>query len=431
MALEPDWWDALAADAAVRDLGVELRPIEDWHVPGADEFERSDGTINIPALTERHVDICAGTILVGSGPVVPRRLMAFDDPVHWYLNPDKPDVLWCALDSSYPAWLWIPVEPTPAAFAEVLSASHPTPKLRLTELNRTAHGFIGYTTDVKIPNVYSGEFVHFNGHDLDRYMTMVHYTEVDSWGSYQLDDPMKDHVEPVSPLVMTAFKRNNMTGAQMIGRIPSMTWRTLHSRSYVSFEVHQRDLLCAAVRYRSSPESHQRVVARLNDEFGMDFPVDMPLDAIGTLTGFEFGRERVLGHYLTEPETPGHLAAGLRVFAALWSGDLRETLRLRAFAGHEAPQVRASLCRLANWYGYRFLLEDLAFASTDPDAVSQLEYLQLTLGSDEGDNYNAFDDYFSGVPVMVDRNGEAVATVNPPGRDDDEDYEEDEEEDAS
>jgi hypothetical protein len=66
-------------------------------------------------------------------------------------------------------------------------------------------------------------------------------------------------LEPTPLPAITGFKRRNHTSAQMLGRIPSMTWRTVHSRSYVSFEIHQRDIVCAAVHYRPSPESHQKV----------------------------------------------------------------------------------------------------------------------------------------------------------------------------
>jgi hypothetical protein len=237
---------------------------------------------------------------------------------------------------------------------------------------------------------------------------------------------MADEIETVSPLAMSAFKRDNQTSAQMLGRIPSMTWRTLHSRSYLSFEVHQRDIVCAAVRYRPSPASHQKVVAQLREETGIDYPVDLPLDVIGSLCGFGFSRERDLVRNLDAPEQPGYLLGGIRVCAALWSGDLRSTMRLRDFADHADGEVRLTLARVAQWYGYRFLFEELSLAETDPELLGQFEYLQVTLGSDGGDPYNAFDDYFSGSPIMVDRQGNPVEVDNPPNWDDDEDYDDEE-----
>jgi hypothetical protein len=181
------------------------------------------------------------------------------------------------------------------------------------------------------------------------------------------------------------------------------------------------------VQYRTSPASHQKVVAQLRAETGIDYPVDLPLDVIGALGGFGFNRERDLLANLEAPEQPGHLLGGIRVCAALWSGDLRSTMRLREFADHADPEVRLTLARVAQWYGYRFLFEELSLAETDPDLLGRFEYLQITLGSDGGDPYNAFDDYFSGSAIMIDQQGEPVEVENRADWDDDEyDDEEDE-----
>jgi hypothetical protein len=422
---QPDWWDALTSDPNVLALGIEWKRPEDW-TPPEDDSIFGAGTMDVVSLTERHEAISGGKLLVGTGPTVTRRVIPIDADVHWYLDPGKPDALWSALGYAYPAWLWVPVEPTAEALAEVLSSSHPTPALERTELTETSRGFLGFMHQVMVPNVYSGDMVDLNGLDLDRYMTMVHYVDAGFWGSHWQDDPMSDAPGEAGPIGMLAFKNDYLTGAQRIGRVPSMTWRTLHSRSYVSFEVHQRDVVCAAVRYRPSPASHQKVVAQINEELNGDFPVDMPLDAIGALTGFNFARESGLIDNLTEPESTEYLIGGLRAFAALWSGDLRQTRRLREFTDHPDTEVRLTLARIATWYCYRFLLQDLALAETDPDLIDELETMQMRLGSGPGDNYNAFGDYFSETPVMVDSDGHAVEVVNPPDWDDD--YEDDEEE---
>jgi len=139
--------------------------------------------------------------------------------------------------------------------------------------------------------VYSGEFGSVDGLELDRYFTRVQFVEVDSWGSAHLDDPLRDDMPAASPLVLVAASRRGGHKQQRLGRVPSMTWRTVHSRSYLSFEIHMRELVCAAVRYRPAPNSHQAVVAELNETFGTTFPTDLPLDVIGALTGFGYNRE--------------------------------------------------------------------------------------------------------------------------------------------
>jgi hypothetical protein len=417
MTQPPDWWESLIADPVTQRLGI------DWHAPSdwkPVDDEAWTGTMSNELLDSMDAQQRAGKVLVGSGPAVSRRAMGHDSKVNWFLDPEQPQQLWCALGEFYAAWLWVPIAPTASAVAEVLSASHPRPELTRLDLTSFTRGFLGFRDEVLVPHVYSGDMVELNGHDLDRYFTGVEYVEQSSWASAKLDDPMRDEVESVSPVVMLAASKQNNSNTQLLGRIPSMTWRTAHSRSYLSFEIHSRAVVCASVRYRPAPASHQDVVKRLNDEYNADFPTDLPLDVIGALSGFNFARETGLIHNLTEPEDMDQLAAGIRIFAALWCGDLKQTARLREFAGHEEPTVRLAVAQAASWYGYRFLLEEIALAETEPDMIAALENLVIQ-GSDP-DTFNAFGDHFHEQPVMIDRNGDAVHTwTHDPGDDEPED----------
>lgn len=400
----PQWWQSLTEDEAVTALGITWREPKDWEPPGEDS---SAGTLNNEATRELDAQIRESALLVGTGPSVSMRGLGIEAVAAWYLDPSDPQRLWCALGDFYDPRLWIPVDPNPDALAEVLSASHPKPASPNTELTGFVRAFLGFRREVLLPNVYGGQLVPFNGHDLDRYTTLMRYLEHASWGSSHAEDPYQDDFEAVSPLELGAYEQRHRLKAQLLGCVPSMTWRTLHSRSLLSFEIHSRGLVFAAVRYRPTPKSHHAVVERVNTAFDMNYPLDLPLDVLGALTCFDFLTEPDLGHLLDEPESGKHLATALHVYAALWHGDLRKTLRLRDFVAHPEPEVRQAVLRVAADYNYRFLFEEAALADPESPDLPQLERF-LIFGGDP-DNYNAFGDDFAGQqPVMVDKDGRPV-----------------------
>ena len=404
MRQPPDWWADLIAETTARQLGIR------WNNP--DEFKPVDDEAWTGTMSNEHLDALdaqqrAGKVVVGTGPQVTNRGTGTTATVQWYLDPAAPQRLWCALAEFYPAWLWIDVEPRADELAAVLSASHPKPRLDRRTLTAFSRGFLGFRPEVGIPNIHSGEMVPFNGADLDGYFGGVRYVEPGGWGSSRLDDPLPDDL-PVGDPDDLAAAAGVDSHAQLLGRVPSMTWRTLHSRSHLSFEVHMRGLVYAAVRYRPSPPTHRAVLRRFNENYRSCFPLDMPLDVVGALAGFQFATEETLEPFLTEPRDTIELATGLRVFAGLWCGDLRRVHRLREFADHTDPGVRLELARAANWYGYRFLLEEIALAETDPEMVANLE--GLIIEGSRPDTFNAFGDHFDERPIMIDRNGAPVDT---------------------
>lgn len=405
MTQPPSWWESLVADPVTQRFGIDWRDPSDFK-PVTDESWT--GTMSNELLDSLDARARDSKVLIASGPSIKRRGTTEPSTVHWYLDPAEPQQLWCALDECYAAWLWIPVAPTAEAIADALEQSHPSPQLNRQQLTKFNRGFLGFAHEVAIPQIHSGDMVAFNGPDLDRYVTGIQYLEFGSWASSRLDDPLQADVDYESPqAVLTAANQRNIQ-AQLLGRIPSKTWRTLHSRSYLSFEVHTRDVVCVSVRYRPSPSSHHSVVAALNSEYDSHFPADLPLDVVGALAGFQYAREHHLIHNLTQPEHSQQLSAAIRIFAALWSGDLQQTFQLREFCKHEDPDVRLALARVASWYGYRFLLEEIALAETAPDTIASLE--SLIIQGSKADVFNAFADDFEDRPVIVDRNGEHVET---------------------
>lgn len=394
----PDWLRATPG----RGLGVEWLDQAEWVPLVVEDYPAR--TMIFEHLVDADREIRTGKVLVARGPSITRRIAAFEVLVCWYVDPTAPDRLWCALGESYPGWLWFAVEPTEQAMTEALGGMFPKPGLGEAELIRKERGFAGYRSEVVLPNVYSGELVPFNGHDLDRYFTGVPFVEYNSWGSARTEDPLLDDIPATSPIAVLAASREGRHAQQLLGRVPSMSWRTVHSRSYLSFEIHTVELICVRLAYRPSPPSHRAVVRRCNEELGFNLPADVPLDVVGALTGFGFNGEQDIIENVTKPDNLGQLADGLRICAALWEGDLASTLRLREFARHPERNIRLAIVRIAHSYNLPFLLYDVALASEDDPELSAAVEDVIERGCTPED-LNVFEDHFDGMPMFVDEEG--------------------------
>jgi len=408
----PDWWGGLAGQR----LGVGWLDPADWE-PAWQHVEES-GAMGREHLHSDDELLRKGKILVGTGPETVRRWTGQRLAAAWYVDPEEPDVLWCAPGAFYPAWLWIPVRPSPAGVREALGEPFPAPAAARAELTGFARGFLGLRHSVAVPDVppvedvppweaeAADDFVAVDGPSLDRYAKIVKYLDPQPWGSAREEDPYPEEVPGGrrEPRLMDLAPIRDGHRLQRLGRVPSMTWRTVHSRSQLSIEIHTREVVCAAVRYRPSPDAHRAVVRRFNDVHGERYPEDVPLDALGVLAAWDFRVEDDLAHTLDDPGDADAVGAGLRCLAALWHGDLRRSLRLREWAAHPHPDVRANLAAIANAYGYRFLLQELALTETDPEELANLE--DMLDHSPDPDAYNAFHDDFGGAPIIVDEHGD-------------------------
>lgn len=398
----PDWWDGLTAER----LGVVWLDPAEWE-PAWQHVEEPG------ALYPEHLDLDdellrKGKLLVGTGPDAGRRWTAQRSAAAWYVDPDEPDVLWCALGGFYPAWLWVPVEPTAAGVREAVGAPFPARPAARAELTRTARGVVGPLREVLVPDVPaeqgvpSGDLVPLDGAALDRYGRAVRFLDPQPWGSARDEDPYPedapgDHLADFAPI-------RDGHRMQRLGRVPSMSWRTLHSRSHVAIEIHTRDVVCAAARYRPAPDSHRAVVRRINEAHGERYPEDLPLDVVGVLACWDFDVEDDIVPDLDDPDAAGF---AVRCLAALRHGDLRRVLELREWAAHPDPAVRADLALVAHSYNYRFLLQELLLAETDGDEAARLEDLLDHAPGPEA--VNAFRDDFGGAAVLVDEAGDPIA----------------------
>ncbi|TDE32175.1 hypothetical protein [Actinomadura sp. 6K520] len=412
----PDWWHGLTGAR----LGVDWLDPADWE-PAWQHIEESG------AMSPEHLDaedelLRKGKLLVGTGPETVRRWTRQRLGAAWYVDPEEPGVLWCAPGGFYPAWLWVPVEPTAAGVREALGEPFPAPAAARVELTGFVRGFLGLRHLVTVPDVppeegvppweaaAADDLVVADGPSLDRYAKTVKFLDPQPWGSARQEDPYPEEFPGgnAAPRLLDHVPTRDGHRLQRLGRVPSMTWRTVHSRSQLSIEIHTREVVCAAVRYRPSPAAHREVVRRINEVHDERYPEDLPLDALGVLAGWDFGVEEDLARNLDDPDDPDAVGAGLRCLAALWHGDLRRCLELREWAAHPDPAVRANLAVIAHSYGHRFLLQELALTERDPGELAALE--GLLDHSPAPAARNAFRDDFGGAAITVDEAGDPVPT---------------------
>ncbi|WP_329521980.1 hypothetical protein [Spirillospora sp. NBC_01491] len=361
----PDWLVRLRADPGAAALGVawpdesalrEEAEREEEHV--SDGIMHTDATIGHVREHRPHM------LRVASGPGY-AGTNGFEHEAAWFVDTREPDGLLLAPSASYPTFLWIPAGTTVDGMRGALGGLFPTPRPTRVTLPKTARGFLGYAHQIGVPNVYDGTFGPIDGLELDRYYTMNTFTEVQSWGSAILDDPSPD--EALSPL--QAMARFRECREQSPG-VPSMTWRTSASGSYVSIEAHMGRIFVAEARYRPNP--NPEVIERMNAEFGSAFPTDLPVDVVGALIGFDFQTLEVWERELAVEEDPGHVLGKMEIAVALAHGDLDAAERLRPHFAHRDPGVRAPLMTFALNYNLEFLLEELLLTEPDEQMAEQV-----------------------------------------------------------
>lgn len=397
----PQWLTVLGTPALGGDLGIRRFGPPEWE----EVEDPADYPVNTMLTDQLEAADCAvreGKVLVAQGPANSRRFPLFPGDVQWYADPAEPGLLWCALGYFCPGWLWVPVTPQSDALAELLGGMFPRPALKMADFTRHERGFVGNLDDLSLPNMRTGDPVAFSGPNLDRYFSRVPFVDGDSWGSAHDDDPAPER-DGGSILQGMGTGKSSPYSQQMLGRVPSKTWRAMHSGSYMSLEIHGRTLVCVRLSYRPAPASHQAVVARCNADFGLDLPADLPLDVVGALTCFPYNTEADIIHNITRPDSPDQLAGGLRAVAALAEGDLEKMMMLRQYASHPDRAVRLSVLKIANSYNLPFLLEEIALASEgDADILETVDYL---IERDiRPDNQNMFRDHLPG-PVFVGEDG--------------------------
>lgn len=362
----PNWLHTLRENPEVAKLGVSFLPAHEIEPPP----EVTDGLDSPPAvmLDQTIVDAWLAAlphmVCVAEGPSASRGDMPVETPAEWYLDLRDPHGLWLAPSSDFPPMLWIAAGANVAGMTAALGGLFP-PRRRLhTQLPASARWYTGHLDQLMVPNVYSGEYVAANGHDLDRYFTMNPFVKWGWWGSEYLDNPHPD--EQLSPLAGVVLQRRY--GKQRRGRVPAMTWQTVHSGSYISFEAHRGGPVVICARYL--PSRHVEVVERINSGFGTAYPVELPVDVIAALLGFSLSSA---ARFLGPDSDPADVAAEIPIVAALSHGDLEMAARLRRYVSHPSLPVRQTLGQVALDYNYLFLLEEMRLVEQDAQLATLID----------------------------------------------------------
>lgn len=371
------WMPALRRDSELESLGLQ------WLGEGQSEqilrellaaHERGPlGTMHTEATLRRSRELLATRRAVARGPGS-RTREGVEQPCFLFVDALRPqDGLWLALSESYPPFLWIRVEPRPGGVRRALGESFPPPRLTHVDMVGRARGFLGYRSRLFVPSPYGGGLEPAGIMELDRHFSINPFVESAAWGSAYDDDPWPDEIPDQPDLVLKLAERQAVVTQQARGRVWSSTRRTRHSRSYLTLEIHHRDLFVAEVRYR--PSAHAGVVEAMNAYFGCDYPADMPVDAVAALLGFQFEGAGDLEAEVLHAEDPEELAGLIHVLSALRHDDLGVLHLYRSLLEHPASIVRSTIGEIAVAYNYEALLEEMSLREPDAELRAEIEAL--------------------------------------------------------
>ncbi|MCA9710842.1 MAG: tetratricopeptide repeat protein [Myxococcales bacterium] len=383
-AAELGWLDALAPwMSALRRNGELARRGVEWlsraHAERigralVTEYERGPlGTMHTSATLERSRELLETRRAVALGPGSRTREGVVERSV-LFVDVARPrEGLWLALSESYPPFLWIRLAPEPGAILGALAEYFPRPRRSRLDMSRQARGFLGYRSALLVPSPYTGGMEPATIVELDRHFALNPFVESTSWGSAYDDDPWPDQIPSQPGLVHKIAEHQRLVSEQARGHVWSLTRRTRHSRSYLTIEVHHREVFVAQLRYRPSP--FVEVIEAMNAYFGCDYPTDMPVDAVAALLGFQFDGARDLEVELARATDPEQLAGLLLVLSALRHGDLGAIELYRRYVDHPAPVVRSTLADVAVACNHEVLLEEMSIREPDPDLRAEIEAL--------------------------------------------------------
>jgi hypothetical protein len=396
----PAWLARLRADPAVAVMDVRVLPVDEFEAPREateDELLSVGVMLDRPVL-EAWLGALPHLVQVAEGPTFRRADLPVDMSAEWYVDVRRPDRLWLAPSREFPTMLWIPAGTGVEGMVAALEGLIPLGDWSRTQLPAAARWFAGHLGQLVVANVYTGDLVQATGHELDRYFTMNPFVRFGWWGSEYVDNPYPG--EPVEAAVGVLLQREY--GKQRRGRVPSMTWQTVYSGSFISFEAHPRGPVVINLRYR--PTRHVEVVERINTEFGSAYPTDLPVDVIAALIGFGSCSVEQAERDANPDGDPDDVAADVTVLAALYHGDLGAVGQLRRYLSHPSITVRRSLGQAALDYNYLFMLEEMRLIEPDREFAAVIDRALNNNGNPQS-SVDPFDNFgFSDEPdAWLDR----------------------------
>jgi len=375
-ALTP-WLAAFREDRRLERLGVEwLSKARSDRISVTLEVDYEDGplgTMHTAATLERSRALLETRTAVAQGPGSRTREGVLEPSILFIDTARPQDGLWLALSSGYPPFLWLRVAPTIDDLTTVLAEFFPRPRRSRVDMSRQTRGFIGYRSRFVVPSPVTGGLEPATLVELQRHLAINPFVESVCWGSAYAEDPWPDEIPDQPGVVHKIAEHQRMVARQEPGHAWSLTWRTRHSRSYLSIEVHHHDIYVAQLRYR--PSVHSEAVETMNTHFGCDYPVDMPVDAVAALLGFQFDGARDLEAQLPTASDPEQLAGLLLVLSALRHEDLGVLELYRRYVDHPATVVRSTVGDIAVAHNHEVLLEEMSVREPDVQLRTEIEAL--------------------------------------------------------
>lgn len=373
----PTWLQRVRADPKPRGLGVRWLGDEESlqqteALVSTYNEDGPQGTLHSEATLALSLDLFSGRRVVAQGPsTITREGRA--EPSWLLVDIHEPNGLLLALSDAYPPFLWLEAGETTESLCRTLGEFFPRPNRERVTMENAARGFMGYRLQFGVPSPYTGGIEPANALELDHHFTLNPFLETASWGSDYADDPWPDEIPDQPDYEVKLSERQRKVAEQATGAVWSVSRRTRHSRSYVSIELHHRDVFVIEVRY--APSSHGAPVERMNAHFGSDYPTDLPVDVVGALLGFRFDSASDLQTQLEATAAPDKIAGCLTVLSALRHSDMGATRIYRRYMDHPDPVVRATLCNIFAAYNFESLLEEMSLSEPDPEVAQQLESL--------------------------------------------------------
>ncbi len=334
----------LHAILAAADASLILSDEQTAHAGGDEQRERyaedtwTMGTMWSPPLWSACRDAVARLEQLAETP--PRRTSDFtgiEIASVFFVDTADPTTLLYAPNPEMPAALFVPV-PADVASVRTVLAEYSAGRERTVQLR----AWMGFGSQLLIPNVYSGELGAVDDHELDRFFVF-------------------------SPVATT------------------LTRRTYFSGSKFSYEQHGEDLFIWDLAYPPCTTSPP-AIANFKKITGYDFPPDMPVDLAAAVEGFEFSTAADLEARI--PDDPQNTAPILTVIAAIAWHSLTTPDKLRKYVDRD-PGVQANLVNAAFRYGWEPLIATILRAALDPemqshiaDALAGLDYPILPSTSD-------------------------------------------------
>ncbi len=372
----PTWLQVLRSDPLLPVAGVKWLGGAQSQRRSIALRERYDGTgptgVTHTEATLRlaHKQVQRARV-VAQGPSTVRR-DGIEEQSWFIVDEQQPTRLFIALTEDYPPFLWLDAGAAQQSVHDTLAEYFPAPERDRRRLHARARGFLGYRGRFGVTSP-TGALVPGDELGLDHHFALCPFVEPGSWGSAYSDDPWPEHV-PEQPNSVPHFgRRQRETNRQADGAVWARTRRTRHSRSYLSFELHHDDVFVIDVRY--TPARQTAVVERMNNHFGCDYPVDMPVDVIAALLGFGFDSARDLQNELEVTSEPQALAGLLSLLSALRHSDLSMFRTFRRYMDHPDVGVRTTLWNIFAVYNFESLLEEALLIEEDPEVLEQLRSL--------------------------------------------------------